>query len=83
MKKENISYQVKVILRGLVRTVWGTATAAAIGGAIYIFIGIPNEGGYVAVCDFIVAVCCLVSAFLNVYAQGVYSFRKARKCAKR
>lgn len=83
MKKENIRYQAKVILRGLVRTLWGTVTAGIIGLAVYGFIAIPNEGGYTAICDFFVAVCCLVLAFVSVYVQGVGSFRKAKKCTVR
>lgn len=78
MKKENISYQVKVILRGLVRMVWGTVTAGLVGLAVYGFIAIPNEGGYAAVCDFIGAICLLVLAFVSMYVQGVGSFHKAR-----
>lgn len=78
MKKENIKYQAKIFLRGLVRTFWGTFTAGLIFLAVYGFAIIPNEGGYAAVCDFVGAVCCLVLAFVSVYVQGVGSFHKAQ-----
>lgn len=78
MKKEHIIYQAKVILRGLIRMVWGTATAVVLGLAVYGFGAIPKEGGYVAVADFIMAVCCLVLAFVSLYVQGVGSFQKPK-----
>lgn len=77
MKKENIKYQAKVIFRGLVRMVWGTVTAGLVCLAVYAFIVIPNEGGYAAVGDFIVAVMCLLLVSVSVYVQGVGSFKKA------
>ena len=81
MKKSIISYHAKIIIRGLVRVIWGALTAGLIGLAVYGFVAIPNEGGYVAVCDFIAAVATMVVALGNVYFQGIGSFRKAKKCA--
>lgn len=78
MKKENIIYQAKLILRGLVRMVWGAATAVVLRLAVCGFLAIPNEGGYAAVGDFIAACALLVLVVVSVYVQGVGSFHKAR-----
>ena len=78
MKKEHVIYQAKVILRGLVRTVWGMATAGIIWLSVYGFLAVPNESGYAAVGDFVLASSLLSLAMVSVYVQGMGSFRKAR-----
>lgn len=80
MKKYNIGYHAKILFRGLVRVIWGSLTAGLIYLAVYGFVAIPNEGGYMAVCDFIGAVATLVIALGNIYLLGVGSFRK-KNCA--
>jgi hypothetical protein len=79
MKKDIIIYNAKTLLRGLVRVIWGALNAGLIGLAVYGFTSIPNEGGYVAVCDFIATIAVLVLAFVSVYMLGVGSFQKPRR----
>ena len=79
MKKDIIIYNVKTLLRGLVRVIWGALTAGLIGLAVYGFTSIPNEGGYVAVFDFVATVAILVLVLASVYMLGVGSFQKPRR----
>lgn len=76
MKKSIISYHAKIMLRGLVRVMWGSLNAGLICLVVYGFTSIPNEGGYVAVCDFIATVATLVVVLASVYMLGVGSFQK-------
>ena len=78
MKKAIITYTAKLLFRGLVRTIWGGLTAGLIYLAFYGFVAIPTEGGYAAVFDFVAAVALMVLALLNIYMQGIGSFKKAR-----
>ena len=66
-----IGFHCLVLLRGLVKTMYGAAAAGLIGLAVYGFASIPAEGGYTAVCDFIGATATLVIALNGVYAFGV------------
>ena len=81
MNKAFIVYNAKILVRGLVRVIWGSLNAWLVGLAIYGFVVIPNEGGYIAVCEFIGAVCLVLVAFCSIYLLGIGSFQKPRKCA--
>ena len=59
-----------ILLRGLARTLYGTLTAGLFAFAIYGFIQIKTEGGYVAVFDFIAACAILIMALANAYVLG-------------
>ena len=76
--KTNIKRYLKTAIRGLVRTVWGTASAILIILAVIRFITIPQCGGYLAIAEFILAVSSLVLGCWNVYQQGIGSFKKVR-----
>ncbi len=56
--------------KGFVRSLWGTAVTAAIGMAVYGYVAIPTEGGYVAVVDFILATAFLGLALFCMYIMG-------------
>ena len=81
MKKSIIVHHAKIMLRGLVRVIWGALTAGLMGLAVYGFVAVPMEGGYTAVCDFIGAVCLMGIAFISIYLLGVGAFQKPKKCA--
>ena len=65
-----IGYHGKVMLKGFVKVLYGTAVSGLIGLAVYGFAMIPSEGGYTAVLDFVGAVATLCVAFGGMYAIG-------------
>lgn len=71
-----IFFHGKILWRGLKRMVYGAATAGLYGMAIYGFVMIPREGGYLAVCDFIGAIATMCVALCCMYHQGCGKKRK-------
>ena len=67
---ETIGHHGKIALKGLVRMVYGAGTAGLIALAVYGFIMIPTEEGWVAVCEFIGSTATLVVALTCMYAIG-------------
>ena len=65
-----IGFHCLVLLRGFVKVLYGAAVAGLIGLAAYGFAMIPSEDGYVAVCEFIVALGTLSVALISMYAFG-------------
>lgn len=65
-----IGHHGKIAWKGFVRMLFGAATAGLIAMAVYGFVVIPTEGGWAAVCDFIVSVATLVVALICMYAMG-------------
>ena len=75
---EPASFHARILLNGLVRTIYGSLIAILVGVSIYGFMSIGNETGYTAVCDFIASVATLVVALCNMYSIG-----KKRKGGKK
>ena len=73
-----IGYHVKVLVRGFFKVLYGIGVAGLLGLSVYGFMEIPAEGGYVAVCDFIVSMVTLVFALNGVYAFGARKKRNGR-----
>ena len=73
-----IWHHVKILARGLLRVLYGAAVAGLLGLAAYGFAAIPSEGGYVAVCDFMVAMATLFIALTCMYALGGKQKKKSR-----
>ena len=65
-----IKQYMKTLMRGFLKTMYGTLTTAFFAEAVYIFTLIPSEGGYTAVCAFMVAILMLVLACRAMYAFG-------------
>ena len=65
-----IGHHSVVVLRGLVKVLYGTATAGLMGLAVYGFLAIGRESGWTAVCDFIVAILTMIVALISVYVFG-------------
>ena len=65
-----IKQYMKILLRGFLKTMYGTLTTAFFAGAVYVFTLIPSEGGYTAVCAFMVATMMLAMACRAMYAFG-------------
>lgn len=77
MKKDDFKNALKkaqfhggVLLRGLVRTVFGALNACLIAAAVYGFVMIKQEGGYTAVFEFIGACALVLIALANAYLLG-------------
>ena len=66
----NVKFHLRIMWRGLCRTVYGAAVAGLIAMAIYGFISVTTETGWMAVCDFIVACATLIVALSNMYLMG-------------
>lgn len=60
----------RIFGRGLVRTCYGAATAGLVGIAVYGFLVIGGESGWVAVCDFIATIATATVALTCMYAMG-------------
>lgn len=60
----------KILFRGFTRMLYGTMTAITFAMAIYGFVMISHEGGWIAVCDFIGAIATTCVAVTCMYAQG-------------
>lgn len=73
---KTIGYHGKILWVGLKRMLYGAATAGLYGMAIYGFVMIPSEGGYLAVCDFIGAIATMLMALVCMYHQGCGKKRK-------
>lgn len=63
-------FHADIMLRGLARTLYGALIAGLIAFAVYGFVLIKSENGYVAVFDFIAACATLILALANAYALG-------------
>ena len=68
-----------VLLRGFIRMVYGALTAGLTVLAIYGFLMIQSESGWVAVCEFVGAIATTVVALACMYAQGITKKKGARK----
>lgn len=76
---ERIKFHSFVVLRGFIRTTFGAITAGMIGLAIYGFIMIESESGYLAVFDFVGSCALVIVAMCNVYLMGGKRHGGARK----
>ena len=63
-------FHADIMLRGLARTLYGALIAGLIAFAVYGFVLIKSENGYVAVFDFIAACATLILALANAYLLG-------------
>ena len=77
MKKDDFKKALKkaqfhggVLLRGLVRTLFGALNACLTAAAVYGFVLIKQEGGYTAVFEFIGACALVMIALANAYLLG-------------
>ena len=76
-----VVYHSKILLRGLAKTLYGTMVAGLVGLSVYGFVMIPTEGGYTAVCEFVVASLTLGMAVGAMYAFGGRRRKQGRYAA--
>ncbi len=67
---EKASFHANVLFRGFARTLFGALIAGLIVTAIYGFVSIAGESGYIAVFDFIASTATLLLAVCNMYCLG-------------
>ena len=75
-----VKFHARIAWRGLCRTVYGAAVAGLLAIAVYRFVSVAGETGWMAVCDFIAACATMIVALANMYLIGC---RKKRKSWKR
>lgn len=78
-----VVYHSKILLRGLAKTLYGTVVTGLVALAVYGFVMIPTEGGYTAVCEFVVASLTLGMAVGAMYAFGSRCRKQGRYAAGR
>ena len=66
----NVKFHLRIMWRGFCRTVYGAAIAGLIAMAIYGFISVTTETGWIAVCKFIAACATMAVALENMYFIG-------------
>ena len=66
----NAKFHLRVMWRGFCRTVYGSAVAILFAVAIYRFVSVSGETGWVAVFDFIAACATMAVAIENMYFMG-------------
>lgn len=76
---ECLGHHAGIFLKGCVRTVYGVAVAGLVALAVYGFVKVPGEDGYIAVCDFVVSVATLVVAVSGMYAMGACRKKGAKR----
>ena len=75
----SIAYHGKILCKGFVRMMYGTATAGLFAMAGYGLYMIPSEGGYIAVCEFIGSVATITVAVSCMYSLGCRRKKGAKK----
>lgn len=68
-----------ILWKGFIRVLYGALTAGLMGLAVYGFAMIPNEGGYIAVFEFVGAIATSFVAVVCMYQQGAGKKRGAKK----
>lgn len=74
-----VGHQIRILGRGFARMLYGAATAGLIGLAVWGLARIPSEGGYSAVCDFILAIATMAVALCGMYTMGGGKKKGCRK----
>lgn len=67
---KTFEFHARIAWRGFYRTVYGAAVAGLVAMAVYGFVSVNTETGWVAVCDFIASCATLVVTLLNMYLMG-------------
>ena len=65
-----VKFHAKVALRGFCRTMYGASVAGLVAFAVYGFVAVANETGWLAVCDFVASCATLIVALSNMYLIG-------------
>ena len=74
-----VKFHARIAWRGLCRTIYGATVAGLLAIAVYRFVSVAGETGWMAVCDFIAACATMAVALANMYLMG----RKKKRGEKR
>lgn len=66
----SVRFHARIVIRGLLRAIYGAAVTGLVGLAVFGFVCITSETGWAAVCDFITSCATLFVAVLNIYMMG-------------
>ena len=67
---KNVRFHGLVLLKGMMRMLFGTLTTGLMVLAIYGFVMVRTEGGYTAVGDFLLAMATVIVAGSCMYVMG-------------
>ena len=65
-----VKFHARIAWRGFCRTVYGAVVAGLLSMAVYRFVSVAGETGWMAVCDFIAACATMIVALANMYLIG-------------
>lgn len=65
-----VALHAKIFGKGFARMIWGVSAAGLLAMAGCGFAAVPDEGGYIAVCEFVAAVAAMVVAAVCIYIMG-------------
>ena len=74
-----VKFHARIAWRGLCRTVYGAAVAGLLAIAVYRFVSVAGETGWIAVCDFIAACATMIVALANMYLTGCNKRRAGKR----
>lgn len=75
----NAKFHLLVMWHGFCRTVYGAALAGLLAIAVYRFVSVAGETGWIAVCDFIAACATMIVALANMYLMGCNKKRVGKR----
>lgn len=65
-----VKFHARVAWRGFYRTVYGALVAGLMAMAVYGFVSVTSETGWVAVWDFVASCATMLVALSNMYMMG-------------
>ena len=65
-----VKFHARIAWRGLCRTIYGATVAGLLAIAVYRFVSVDGETGWIAVYDFIAACATMIVALANMYFMG-------------
>lgn len=74
-----VGHHVLILFKGFFKMLYGAAMAGMIAAGVHGFVVVSTEGGYAAVCDFLVSICLIGLALVGTYLMGGHGKKGAKK----
>lgn len=74
-----VKFHARIAWRGFCRAVYGATVAGLLSMAVYRFVSVAGETGWIAVCDFIAACSTMIVALANMYLMGCKKKRGTKR----
>lgn len=74
-----IGFHGGILLKGVMKMLYGTCMAMLATVSAYGFAGIPSVGGYTAVSGFLLSTCTMLVAIGGIYLMGVHTTKGTKK----